>query len=300
VRAILHDHVVGVSFGHPAELSDRLAHLRGNRMAKAMVETALWDLHARVLGRPLGVVLGGHRDAVECGVSLGLQPSPDALVELVAAHVEQGYRRIKLKIKPGRDVDVLDAVRAAFPTTTLTADANSAYTLDDVARLRSLDRFELDYIEQPLGWDDLVDHATLQRELATPICLDESIVDVASARHAIQLGSAKVVNLKVGRVGGHLEAQRIDELARRSGIALWCGGMLETGVGRAHNIHLATLDGFTKPGDISSASRYWETDVVEQPLECVDGMMPVPSGAGIGVTLDRGAVRRFAVSTERF
>lgn len=300
VRSILRDHVVGVELAHPGDLLGRLAHLRGNRMAKAMIETALWDLYARQADVPLRDLLGGHGEAVACGVSLGIQPSIDATVQLVAAHVELGYRRVKLKIKPGWDLEVLGAVRAAFPTLTLTADGNSAYSLADAAHLRQFDRFGLDYLEQPLAWDDIVDHGTLQRTLSTPICLDESIVDVATARMAAELAAIRVVNLKVGRVGGHREAQRIDDAARHAGVALWCGGMLETGVGRAHNIHLATLAGFTKPGDISSASRYWDADVVEQELECVDGMMPVPPGPGIGVTLATPTVERFRVSTERF
>ena len=216
-------------------------------------------------------------------------------MRLVASHVDLGYKRIKLKIKPGWDLKPLSAVRAAFPSLVMTADANSAYTLDDVEHLQRIDDVGLDYIEQPLGWDDIADHGELARSLATPLCLDESIVSVETTRLALELEAAKVINMKVGRVGGHAEAVAIEAIARAHNVPLWCGGMAETGVGRAHNIHLATLAGFTKPGDVSSSSRYWEHDVVEQPLECVDGMMAVPPGPGIGVTLDVDRVRSLRV-----
>jgi o-succinylbenzoate synthase len=290
-RLMLEHFVVGKSFETPGDVSARFAHLRGNRMAKAMIEMAVWDLSARRLGLPLRDLLGGSGDEIATGVSLGIQSSIDATVALVAEHVELGYRRIKLKIKPGWDLEPLRAVRATFPNLVMTADANSAYTLDDAEHLRTIDDVHLDYIEQPLSWEDIVDHAALAKLMDTPLCLDESIVSVATTRHALDVGAAKVINMKVGRVGGHGEAIAIEAIARAGGVPLWCGGMLETGVGRAHNIHLATLPGFTKPGDVSSSSRYWEHDIIEQSLECVNGMMPVPSGAGIGVTLDLDRVR---------
>jgi o-succinylbenzoate synthase len=289
-QKILRAFVVGKPCTSPTDLADRFAHLRGNRMTKAMIEMAGWDLFARRLNVPLRDLLGGRGDAIATGVSLGIQPTIDDTLAIVGRHVDLGYRRIKLKIKPGWDLEPLRAVRAAFPTLVMTADANSAYTLADRPHLRKVDPIGLDYIEQPLAWEDLVDHATLARTMDTPLCLDESIVDAVSARQAIQLGSAQVINLKVGRVGGHSEAMRIEAVARSSGVSLWCGGMLETGVGRAHNIHITTLPGFTKPGDVSSASRYWTQDVIDQQLECVDGMMPVPAGPGIGVTLNMGVV----------
>jgi O-succinylbenzoate synthase len=291
VQDILRHFVVGAPFSTPAELNARFAHLRGNRMAKAMVEIAAWDLFAKLSGMSLRDLIGGTGTEVTTGVSLGIQPSLDATLAIVGEHVELGYRRIKLKIKPGWDLEPLRAVRAQHPTLTMTADANSAYTLADVAHLQGIDEVALDYIEQPLAWDDLIDHAELARHLQTPICLDESIVDAASARHAVQLRSARVINLKVGRVGGFTEAMRIDAIAQEAAVPLWCGGMLETGVGRAANI--ATLPSFTKPGDISSASRYWQTDVINEPLETVNGMMPVPTGPGIGVTLNMNAIQRF-------
>jgi o-succinylbenzoate synthase len=295
VRRMLEHFVVGRSFDTPADVTARFAHLRGNRMAKAMIEMAVWDLFARSTGRPLRDVLGGAGDAIATGVSLGIQPSIDDTVRLVAAHVDLGYKRIKLKIKPGWDLEPLRAARAAFPTLVMTADANSAYTLNDVAHLQRIDELGLDYIEQPLQWEDIADHAELARSMATPLCLDESIVSVETTRLAVKLGAAKVINMKVGRVGGHAEALAIEAIARAHGVPLWCGGMLESGVGRAHNIHLATLAGFTKPGDVSSNSRYWEHDVIEQPLECVDGMMAVPPGPGIGVTLDDDRIRSIRV-----
>jgi o-succinylbenzoate synthase len=283
---MLANFVVGKPFDTPGELASRFAHLRGNRMTKAMIEMASWDLYARRLGKPLRDVLGGSGDAIATGVSLGIQPTIDDTLAIVSRHIDLGYKRIKLKIKPGWDLAPLRAVRNAFPALTMTADANSAYTLVDADHLRKIDDVHLDYIEQPLDWEDIVDHAKLATLMDTPLCLDESIVGLPSARYAIELRAAKVINMKVGRVGGHGEAIAIEALARANGIPLWCGGMLETGVGRAHNIHLTTLPAFTKPGDVSSASRYWEHDIIEQQLECVDGMMPVPPGSGIGVSLD--------------
>jgi o-succinylbenzoate synthase len=296
IHLMLNHYVVGHPLNSPAAFNKSVAHLKGNRMAKAMIEMAIWDLFARKLGLPLRDVIGGTGDSVMTGVSLGIQATIDDTIAIVGRHVDLGYRRIKLKIKPGWDLEVLRAVRAEFPRLTMTADANSAYTLADRAHLRKIDEVGLDYIEQPLAWDDLVDHATLAKSMDTLICLDESIVDATSARQAIQLGSAQVVNLKLGRVGGHSEAIRIDAVARASGVPLWCGGMLETGVGRAHNIHIATLPSFTKPGDISSASRYWERDITVERLETVDGIMALPDGPGIGVTLDMDAVEGYRIN----
>jgi o-succinylbenzoate synthase len=295
VTRMLDHFVVGRPLDTPGSVADRFAHLRGNRMAKAMIEMAVWDLYARANGRPLRDLLGGTGDAIATGVSLGIQPSIDDTVALVGTHVDLGYKRIKLKIKPGWDLEPLRAIRSVFPELVMTADANSAYTLADVDHLHRIDEVGLDYMEQPLAWDDIADHAELARSMATPLCLDESIVSVDTTRLAMRLGAARVINMKVGRVGGHGEALAIEAIARAHSVPLWCGGMLETGVGRAHNIHLATLPGFTKPGDVSSGSRYWEHDVIVEPLECVDGMMAVPPGAGIGVTLDDDTVSRLRV-----
>ncbi|PIG96094.1 o-succinylbenzoate synthase [Deinococcus sp. UR1] len=287
LRDVFLPRVLGRTFANPEALNDALGTFRGNRMARAMVEMAAWDLWARQLGVPLGTLLGGRKEQVEVGVSLGIQPDEAATVDVVRRHVEQGYRRIKLKIKPGWDVQPVRAVREAFPDIRLTVDANSAYTLADTGRLRALDAFDLTYIEQPLAWDDLVDHAELQRRLITPLCLDESVASAQDARKGLALGAGGVINVKVARVGGHGEARRVHDVAQAFGAPVWCGGMLESGIGRAHNIHLSTLPNFTLPGDTSSASRYWETDLIHEPLEARDGLMRVPVGAGIGVTLNR-------------
>lgn len=279
--------VLGKRFANPEALVDVLRPFRGNRMAKAALEMAFWDLWAKRLEQPLWAVLGGVRQEVPTGVSLGIQPSVDRTLELIEEHLVQGYRRIKLKIKPGWDLAPLRAARERFPDAQFTADANSAYSLTDAAHLASLDGCRLDYLEQPLAWDDLHDHAQLQTRLATPLCLDESVTSAADARKALQIGACRVVNIKVGRVGGHLEARRVHDVAEAFGAAVWCGGMLESGVGRAHNLHLSTLSNFTKPGDTSASSRYWHTDIVEERLEPHDGLMPVPEGPGIGVTLNR-------------
>lgn len=287
LRDVFLPRVLGRTFANPEALEAALGTFRGNRMARAMVEMAAWDLWARRLDVPLGTLLGGTKSEVEVGVSLGIQPDEAATVETVRRHVEQGYRRIKLKIKPGWDVQPVRAVREAFPEIRLTVDANSAYTLADAGRLRALDAYGLIYIEQPLAWDDLVDHAELSRRIQTPLCLDESIATAADARKGLALGAAQVINIKVTRVGGLAEARRVHDVAASFGAPVWCGGMLESGVGRAHNIHLSTLPNFRLPGDTSSASRYWDRDLIREPLEAVDGVMPVPTGAGTGVSLDR-------------
>ncbi len=286
--------VLGQSFANPQALMRKLDPFRGNPMAKAMLEAAAWDLWARTLGVPLSHLIGGVRDKVAVGVSLGIQASEAATVEAVEQHLAQGYRRIKLKIKPGWDVQPVAAVRSAFPDIALTVDANSAYTLADTRTFQKLDAYALDYIEQPLGYDDLVDHAALQRRIVTPLCLDECVTSAATARKALALDAGRVVNIKQGRVGGVAESLRVHAVAQAFGVPLWCGGMLESGVGRALNIHLSTLPGFTKPGDTASASRYWDTDVIHEKLEMVDGHQTVPTGPGLGVTLNREFVESVA------
>ena len=277
--------VLGKSISSPEEFERLASRIRGNRMAKAAVECALRDLFAKAAGVPLGRSLGGSREKIEVGVSLGISPTPKETVENVRKHVAQGYRRIKLKIEPGSDHDRLSAVRDAFPDITLTVDANAAYTLAQAEALRALDAFRLDYMEQPLHHEDLVAHAELARTLKTPICLDESIRSLADAKAAIHLGACQVINVKIGRVGGHGEAVRIHDAARAAGVPVWCGGMLEAGIGRAHNVAIASLPGFSKPGDTSSSSRYFEEDIVAPALEAADGLMPVPKGPGIGVAI---------------
>lgn len=271
---------------HPSELTARWARWRGNPMAKTALELAVWDCYARQQGVPLRTLLGGKRTEIPVGASLGMA-SLEATVDNVRRHVEQGYKRVKLKIEPGWDVELLAAVREEMPFVELTVDANSAYTLQMIEVLREIDRFGLHYIEQPLHWDDLTEHAHLAEQLHTPICLDESLTSPARVKAALDLGSCSVVNVKVGRVGGLQAVREIHDLCEPRGVPMWCGGMLETGIGRAHNIHLATMPGFVYPGDTASASRTYARDIVEQPLETTDGIMPVPEGPGIGVTLDR-------------
>lgn len=284
--------VVGKSFDTPAQLLEALAPIRGHDMAVATVETAFWDLQARALGVPLWHLLGGVRTDIPVGASIGIQPSIETTVGVATSHAEQGYKRLKFKIKPGWDVEPLRAVREALPDMPLTVDANSAYRLTDARVFQQLDELGLDYIEQPLAFHDLLDHAKLQTMLATPICLDESIHSAEDARKALEVGAGRVINVKVGRVRGHLEARRVHDVALAFGAPVWCGGMLELGVGRAHNLQLSTLENYTLPGDTASASRYWEEDVVEPLLDATEGVQRVPEGAGIGVTLKRDLIDR--------
>ena len=292
--------IVGRSFDNPEALAAVMADWRGHRMVKAMIESAFWDLWARSLGLPLRVLLGGGAGPVPVGVSLGIDADINETVARAQGYVAEGYRRIKLKIMPGHDLALVAAVRRALPDAHLTVDANSAYSLADRATLRALDDFDLDYIEQPLAHDDIHDHAVLQAQIRTPICLDESIRSPADARKALQSGAAQVINIKMGRVGGHLESRRIHDLCAAFGVPVWCGGMLESGVGRAHNLHLSTLPNFAKPGDTSSASRYFARDIICEKLEAAAGMMPVPPGPGIGVTLDRDFIDTVTEASEVF
>lgn len=266
------------------DVENALSAIKGNRMAIAAVETAIWDLEAKLLDMPLWKHLGGTIDEIDCGVSIGLQESPEKLVEVVTSEVESGYQRIKLKIKPGKDVSFVAAVRSAFPDIRLSVDANSAYQLEqDVDTMRELDKFRLLMIEQPLAAGDLLDHSKLQSKLTTPICLDESIICLRDAQHALEMDACRIINIKLGRVGGHKAAREIQELARSKGIPVWCGGMLETGIGRAHNIAMSTLAGFTLPGDVSASSRYWHQDIVEPPVTVSErGTIKAPDTPGIG------------------
>ncbi len=284
-----------------AELAQRLSVYRGHPMARAGLELAFVDLLARSRGESVASVLGGVRERIAAGVSLGIQSRVADLLERIERYLGLGYRRIKLKIKPGWDVDVVAEVRRRFPGIPLSVDANAAYTLADRDHLKRLDGFSLLMIEQPLDHDDLLDHAELQRTLETVLCLDESISGVRAARQAIALGSCGIVNLKVGRVGGYAEALAIHELCLSRGVPLWCGGMLESGVGRAHNIALASLPGFTMPGDISASRRYFARDIIIPEVEVsADGMVEVPRGAGLGFEVDRDSVAAATESVERF
>ena len=298
LKSVLLPAVIGKSFNNPNALVETFAFLKGNRMAKATLETAFWDLWAKSLGQPLANVLGGTRASIAVGVSLGIQADLNVTLRQVEAHLQLGYKRIKLKIQPGHDLKVVSLVRKHFPDAHLTVDANSAYTLSDARVFEQLDEHHLDYIEQPLAFDDLHDHAKLQAMLHTALCLDESIQDAGFARKALESGAARVINIKTGRVGGHLESRKIHDLTQAFGAPVWCGGMLESGIGRAHNIHLSTLENFTKPGDTSSSSCYWKQDIINEPLEVENGMMSVPVGPGIGVSLNMRALEDVTESTE--
>ena len=293
--------VLGRAIELPDQVHSLLAHdIRGHNMAKAAVEMGCWDIAARMAGVPLSALLGGTRDRVPTGISIGIQEDPDALVERARKAVAQGYRKIKVKIQPGADIEYVRAVRGALPPdVSLMADANSAYTLAHVNHLAQLDAFELIMIEQPLGCDDLVRHAELQRKIRTPICLDESITDVDRCEDMIALGSAKIVNIKPGRVGGFTASKRIHDLCLLNGIPVWCGGMLESGIGRAYNVALASLTNFSLPGDLSPSARYWERDVVvpEWTMDA-DGMVHVPTTPGIGVEADLDRIDALTVKRE--
>jgi O-succinylbenzoate synthase len=280
-----------------AQVRDALAPIREHRMAKAGVEAAIWDLEAKLAEQPLWRYIGGTKAEIACGVSIGLQESTGTLLDKVRREIECGYQRIKLKIKPGKDVQLVEAVRGQFPDLTLSVDANSAYSLaSDTPLLTRLDAFGLLMIEQPLEPGDLVDHAKLQRGLDTAICLDESIVSLASVQHAHELGACRIVNIKLGRVGGYAEAKDIQAFARAHGMPVWCGGMLEAGIGRAHNIAVSTLPGFTLPGDVSASERYWEEDIIEPPVSVSrTGMITAPTGHGIGFEVNEDFIDALTV-----
>jgi o-succinylbenzoate synthase len=290
--------ILGQSFDHPRAVHAVLQEdIRGHEMAKAAVEMGMWALYAQRAGSSLARLIGGVQSRVPVGISLGIQADPASLVERAAAAHRAGYRKIKLKIKPGADVEYVAAVRAALPDAHLMADANNAYTLADADQLARLDAFDLMMIEQPLEREDIVRHATLQKRLRTPICLDESITSVERAEDMIALGSGRIINIKPGRVGGFTQAIAIHDVAQRNGIPVWCGGMLESGIGRAYNVALASLPNFTLPGDLSPSARYWERDVVTPEWTMSDdGFVNVPiDQAGIGVTIDRDRIENLTV-----
>jgi O-succinylbenzoate synthase len=281
-----------------ADVAAVLEPVRGHPMAKAALEMAVLDAELRAAGRPFAELLGVARDRVPSGVSVGIHPTIDALLAAVAGYLDDGYVRIKLKIEPGWDIEPVAEVRRLIgPDFPLQVDANAAYTRQDVEHLAQLDDFDLLLIEQPLAEDDLLGHAELAKAIRTPVCLDESIISPTVAADAIDLGAAEVINIKPGRVGGYLAARRIHDLCRERGVPVWCGGMLETGIGRAANAALAALDGFTLPGDISASRRFWARDIVTVPIDVVDGHVAVPTGPGFGVELDRPWIEEVTAST---
>jgi O-succinylbenzoate synthase len=292
--------VVGQHVEDAAGVGALMKKVRGHRMAKAAIETACWDLESKRAGVPLWKHLGGVHPEIACGVSIGIQDSHEELLDKIAKELAAGYQRIKIKIKPGWDLTVVRHVRQHYPEILLMGDANSAYTLNDVELFQALDDFNLMMIEQPLAHDDLVDHAELQKQIKTPVCLDESIHSAEDARHAIDIGACRIINVKLGRVGGHAEAIRVETVCRERGIPVWCGGMLESGIGRAHNIALATLAGFTLPGDVSASARYWEEDIIDPPVTVTArGTIMAPAGPGIGFEVNRSRVDSLTTRCER-
>jgi o-succinylbenzoate synthase len=286
--------ILGEYVSDADEFQRRVGGIRGHNLAKAGVEMALWDLLGKRQGKSLREMLGGQRARVEVGVSIGLQDSPLALVGRVQKYLAAGYGRIKIKIKPGRDVEDAEAVRIAFPHIPLQVDANSAYTLETCQVLRPLDRLQLLLIEQPLNQDDLWNHSKLQKQFHTPICLDESILSLMHARSALEMEACRIINIKPGRVGGLSQAVAIHDLCRAQGIPVWCGGMLETGVGRASNLALASLPGFSLPGDISASDRYYDEDITIENFELDPGStIDVPKGPGLGVSVKTTALKKY-------
>ena len=300
VRDYVAPRVLHVPFESAADVAHQSAHIRGHLMARGGVEAAVWDLEARMKGLPLWEHIGGGWfKEIACGVSIGIQDTVPQLLKTIEKEVAAGYQRIKIKIKPGWDVDVVREVRRTFPSIRLMADANSAYTLSDADRLKELDEFRLMMIEQPLAHDEIVDHAALQAQLDTPICLDECIRTVHHAEQAIRLQACGILNIKLGRVGGFAEALRIHDLAQAHSIPVWCGGMLESGVGRAHNVALSTLPNFVLPGDVSASKRYWTRDITSPPVEVSSaGTIHVSEASGFGYEIDHDYLRHVTVRQE--
>ena len=299
LREFLAPMVVGRSVESAAAIYDLMKRVRGHRMAKATIETACWDLEAKRLGVPLWKHLGGVQEEIACGVSIGIQDSPEALLAKIEKELADGYQRIKIKIKPGWDVDIVRKVRERHPDIRLMGDANSAYALSDINVFKALDEYELMMIEQPLAHDDIFDHAELQKQIKTPVCLDESVRKTEDAQHAIELGACRIINVKLGRVGGHAEAKRLEALCRERRTPVWCGGMLESGIGRAHNIAMATLAGFTLPGDVSASSRYWKEDIIQPAVMVTErGTIVAPDKPGIGFEVNRALIDRVTLRRE--
>jgi O-succinylbenzoate synthase len=301
---IVRDHLwptlKGKQFASAGEVWDFLNWVRGHSMAKAGLETALWDAEAKQKNVPLAKLLGGTRAEIASGVSIGIKASLEELVRVVEVELEAGYQRIKIKIKPGHDLEAVRILRTRFPAIKLMVDANSAYTLADAPLLKKMDGFYLMMIEQPLGWDDLYSHMQLQRELDTPICLDECIHTEEQAVAAIRLGACRIINIKLGRVGGYTQARRIHDLCQKSNVPVWCGGMLESGIGRAHNIALSTLPNFTLPGDITASKRYWAEDIIEPEVTVSPhGTIRVPTAPGVGFHPRIDLIERLTVRRER-
>lgn len=296
---ILAPMVIGREVEGASHIWDLMKRVRGNRMAKAAIETACWDLEAKKLNLPLWKHLGGINCEIACGVSIGIQDSVEQLLEKIQTELDAGYQRIKIKIAPHWDYEVIRQVREKFGDILLMGDANSAYTLNDIDLLKRMDEFDLMMLEQPLPHDDIVDHAKLQSAIKTPICLDEPIKSPEDARKSIELKSGKIINLKNGRVGGHSQSKEIERICRENQIPLWCGGMLESGIGRAHNIAISTLEGYTMPGDVSASKRYWAEDIIEPAVEITErGTIVAPDAPGIGFEVKRDRIDKITVRKE--
>jgi o-succinylbenzoate synthase len=291
--------LLGRSLSQGREAASLLGRVRGHRMAKAALENALWDAEAREKNQPLWKLLGGTQREIPCGVSIGIQDSPEQLLDKIQTELAAGYRRIKIKVKPAWDVNILEKVRSRWSDITLSVDANSAYTLDEFEHLRKFDQFNLLMIEQPLWNDDIYYHARLQKELRTSICLDESIEQARDAACAVETAACKIINIKVGRVGGFTEAKKVHDVCQANNIPVWCGGMLESGVGRAHNIALSTLENFRLPGDVSASKRYWKEDIIEPEVEVSrEGVIAIRDDVGTGYRVREDLIEKLTVKKE--
>ena len=292
--------LLGKEIMHPDEVYELFRPIRRNQMAKASIEGAMWDIYAQQQNQSLAEVLGGTQSKIEVGISIGLQPTNEQLLATIERFLAEGYKRIKVKIKPGKDIELLRTIRKAFPDVPLMADANSSYTLNDIELLKQLDEFNLMMIEQPLAYDDFIDHAKLQQHMKTPICLDESITSLDDARKAIELGGCGVVNIKIARVGGISEAKRIHDYCAEKNIPVWCGGMLEAGIGRAQNVALTSLANFTMPGDTAASSRYWDEDLIVPEVTVEDGYISVPTKPGLGYEVNRSILETYTLNKRVF
>jgi o-succinylbenzoate synthase len=293
--------LIGKTMESATEIATLLEPIRGHEMAKAGVENALWDIEAQQKGVPLAKLLGGTQQEIRCGVSIGIQASIEALLTTIAKELSAGYQRIKLKIKPGKDVAVIAAVRRRYPDIKLMVDANSVYRLEDAELLKVFDEYDLMMIEQPLAWDEIYEHALLQAQLRTAICLDECIHNCRHAAAAIRLGACRIINIKLGRVGGHTRAKQVHDVSMRHSISVWCGGMLETGVGRAHNVAMSSLPGFVLPGDVSASQRYWDEDIIEPEVEVSRaGIIRVPDIPGLGYRVHTERVQKLTVRQQQW
>lgn len=302
---MLEDYLIPIVFhneiNHPDELSEKyFSQIRRNYMAKSAIEGAIWDLYAKENNIPLATAIGGTKNEIEVGVSIGIQKSIGDTLNLIEKRLEEGYKRFKLKIKPGWDIELINAVRKVYPNIPLMADANSAYTLENLEQLIELDAFNLTMIEQPLSHNDIIDHAELQKRMKTPICLDESIHSVDDARKAIQLGSCKIINIKIGRVGGLTQSKKIHDLCENNNIPVWCGGMLESGIGRAHNIALTSLPNFTLPGDTAASALYWAEDIIEPEVVVKNGMITLSKKPGLGFNPNMKNIEKLTLSKKTY